>query len=285
MLRFLKSLGSTSTPYSIKRDANKEDNEDYVVKASLSKNLVDPKDLKAENPTKHKKNNKVYFVESGIVSSIYIKDGKKVYKVVIIDDDTRDDDTRDDDTRDDDTTEDDTGDDDTRDDYTGEIELNFYGNSLMTKREYENMFIDNSNIHEFDWSLKSNNDDKSNNEPNDPYAYMRQDYSDIEKNLIDPTNRKVREHMQNDEVYFIRHGIVKDIGHDIDKKKIYEVEVPESVKLKYFYGNHLMTEAEYKDKFFGIPKPTKVGGSRRRRRNKSRSRRQKKSTRRRRRKH
>ena len=164
----------------------------------------------------------------------------------------------------------------------GEIELNFYGNSLMTESDYQNKFINNYYIHEFDWFPKPNNDDKSNN---DPYAYMRQDYSDIEKNLIDPKNNKVREHKKYDKVYFIRRGIVNNIGDDLgNNKTVYEVKLiyqDETSELKYFYGNHLMTKAEYTDKFFGIPKNRKVGGSRRRKHNKSRSRRHKKSTRRR----
>lgn len=241
MFKFLKSWATTS-------------DSGYTVEESLSNNLVDPQNLKAVNPTKHKKKDIVYFVESGIVSHIYTKDGKKVYRVAF-------------------------------NDNMGEIELNFYGNSLMTESYYQNMFTNNQ-IHVFDWFIKPNNDDKPNN---GPYAYMRQDYSDIEENLIDPNNNKVREHKKGDKVYFIRRGVVNNIGEDLgNNEKVYEVKVvygDESIELKYFYGNHLMTKAEYIDKFFGIPKPTKVGGSRRRKHNKSRSRRHKKSTRRRHRKH
>lgn len=92
-----------------------------------------------------------------------------------------------------------------------------------------------------------------------------------------------------DTIYFVEWGYVTDISIDINTNRtIYEVKVGSD--LRYFYGNQLMTEDEYDDKFFQMPNPTTVGGSRRRnksrsRRNKSRSRRHKKSTRRRHRKH
>jgi hypothetical protein len=84
-----------------------------------------------------------------------------------------------------------------------------------------------------------------------------------------------------DTVYFVKQGYVSYISIDeSNNRNIYQVSVGSD--LKYFYGNQLMTEDEYFDKFVninrGILKRNKVGGSRRSRRHKYRSRRHKKST-------
>jgi hypothetical protein len=96
-------------------------------------------------------------------------------------------------------------------------------------------------------------------------------------------SNEIPEPALKDTVYFVKQGYVSYISIDeSNNRNIYEVS--DNRDFKYFYGNQLMTEDEYEDKFVntntGIPKPTKVGGSRRRRRNKSKSRRYKKSTRR-----
>jgi hypothetical protein len=133
-------------------------------------------------------------------------------------------------------------------------ELRYNGNDLMTKSEYNKFF-------------------------NNPKAVR---FADTEKKIIGGA----KQHNINDHVFFIVPGIVSEVDiHDQTNRQICEVTITHSnalmylyAKNLYFYGNNLMTEAEYnnkKQRIFNI-----VAGSRRYRHNKSRSRRHKKSTRR-----
>ena len=155
----------------------------------------------------------------------------------------------------------------------------FYGNQLMTKNEYKNKFLKKVKFQE----KKEEKEEKERVLPPERTVnWTQQEFNDTHHNL-------------HDDVYFVQSGQVKDIGDDETNKtrKIYEVILDDG-DLRYFYGNQLMTEDEYNNKFDNKKKgimTKRNAGSRRkskRRRVKStrgRHRRHNKSTRRRRRKY
>ena len=246
-------------PYSTRNPnyyKEEEEEEEQVVleHIEIEPNLVDPKDRKKD--TLHQLDDYVFFLVSGNINFIneYGVYGRRVYYV-----------------------KDDDG-----------IIYHFHGNQLMTKNEYKNKFLKKVKFQE----------EKEEKErvlpPERTVNWLHQEF--IEEGLVDPTDTKDdTQHNLHDDVYFVQSGQVNYIGDDETNKnrKIYEVILDDG-DFKYFYGNQLMTEDEYNNKFSNKKKgimTKRNAGSRRkikRRRVKStrgRNKRHNKSTRRRRRKY
>ena len=259
MLGFVKRITSM-LPYST-RNPNyyKEEEEEQVVieEIEIEPNLVDPTDRKKD--TLHQLDDYVFFLVSGNVTFIneYGVDGRRVYYV-----------------------KDDDG-----------IRYHFHGNQLMTKNEYKNKFLKKVKFQE----EKEEKEEKERVLPPERTVnWLHQEF--IEEGLVDPTDTKNdTQHNLHDDIYFVQSGQVNYIGDDETNKnrKIYEVLLNDG-GFKYFYGNQLMTEYEYNNKFGNKKKgimTKRNAGSRRkskRRRVKStrgRNKRHNKSTRRRRRKY
>ena len=107
----------------------------------------------------------------------------------------------------------------------------FYGNQLMTKNEYKNKFLKKVKFQE------TNEEKERVLPPERTVNWLHQEFNDTHHNL-------------HDDVYFVQSGQVRYIGNDETNinRNIYEVILNDG-DLRYFYGNQLMTEDEYNNKF------------------------------------